>query len=112
MKTIDDFAHKTLQVAYKDEPPQIFIELIMIIAIIVNIIGIIQRCKEKDVPSRVKNHKLSDKRILKRIMKKHLTKEQYQSESKKLTSALLQIGEDSDPEEIQKAYEEGINASI
>jgi len=109
MKAVENLAYDTLKVAYKDEPPQIVIEILTIISIIVGIIGIIQRCKAANVADRVKNHKPSDRIAIRRIMRKHLTREQFKSESGKILTGLLKVGEDTSPEDIQKAYEEGIN---
>lgn len=109
MQSVENLAYSTMKVAYKDEKPQVIIEIITIISIIVGIIGMIQRCKANDVPARVKNHKPSDRVGIRRIMRRTLTRDQYKTESKKLLNALLNVGEETDAGEIQKAYEEGIN---
>jgi len=110
MENITNLAHSTLRVAYKNEKPQIVVTVLMIISIIVGVIGVIQRCqqnKEEDVVKRIRRRRPWDKRAIRRIMKEHLTEEQFNSEGKKILGGLLEVVKTAEDKEILSAYEEG-----
>lgn len=95
--------------------------MIIIIGIIVNVIRVIQECnKDKtnslpkaqtaellstDVRFRSLNHSWFSRRKIKKIIQKHLTKEQYKVYSDALLSSLLDIGKTVKDEQVSALLE-------
>ena len=104
---LQDAAHKTVENAYKDSKPAIFIELLMVISIIVGIIGIIQRCSDaREAVKKAKKPSLRHKWLIKRTMRKKLKYEQYKSEGEKLMNGMLETAANSTEEDMEQLFKE------
>lgn len=104
---LQNAAEKTIQNAYKDSKPQIAIEIITIISLIIGVIGIIQKCNATKKINKISEQpSIRNKMLVKRIIKKNLTKEQYRTESNNILTGLFQAGIKSTPKDIQDLIEE------
>lgn len=109
MSVIDNAGQKMAGMVYAGDDKKQFdpFTIAMLIGLIVNIISVIQKCVEANkVSSKATKKGMIDNMVLRRIVKKHVGKEQWKAEGNKIMESLYKVGSESTTEEITEAYQD------
>ena len=106
MNILEEASVKVLSHAYKDSRPKFGIGLatiaLLISAVVINFLTIEQKCQERKLNKIAQKKSWFHKRRVKKVIKTHLTTEQYKNESTHLINGLFDAAANSSDTEIDE----------